>query len=143
MAFPVVKTGDQMIFQITPPLVVPLLNMPHTVVGTSGVATINQLAVMIVGDEAKQPSLMAPMPYTFANFTIPGTGMVKITLLPTQKAKMTKAAGTPPVLATGYFKVDFTVSSPALDASSVPDPSPKKPPSTGKFSPMGPIFKST
>ena len=119
--------GDQANFMpaFTPAIVV---TKPGKLAG-SGPATLNGKPLCVDGDESKVevPGCM----YTTPQYSIPGTGTLKIAkLAPNQKAKKTKTGGKLVLLKGLLFTAKFEVQSPAKQpppgpGSPIPDPTPQ------------------
>ncbi|HEY1914790.1 MAG TPA: hypothetical protein VGH27_04365 [Streptosporangiaceae bacterium] len=124
----IIKTGDMIKVTIPPPAVIPLLEAPVPLTGSSTDVTVAGTPACLVGDELPI-SLTEPLPYTAPPFTNPGTGKLTLMLLPanqTLQAKNGKA-----ILIKGQeFTALFTVQTPATQttpAGPVPDPVLAKP----------------
>jgi hypothetical protein len=95
----------------------------------SGPATLNGKKVCVEGDE-KQLSVPGCL-YTTPQYSIPGTGTLKIAnLASNQKAMKTKTGGKSVLLKGGSFTAKFEVQSPAHQpppgpGSPIPDPTPQ------------------
>jgi len=95
----------------------------------SGPATIGGKKVCVDGDESKLS--VAGCSYMTPQYSIPGTGTLKIAALAgDQKAQKTKTGGKPVLLKGGNFTAKFEVQSPAQQpppgpGSPVPDASPQ------------------
>lgn len=119
----IVKTGDLVKVTISPPVVVPLLNAPVPLTGSSENLVIMGAPACLAGDELPL-ALRGPLPYTAPPFTNPGTGKLTLTLLPGNQTMRTKNGKA--ILIRGQaFLALFTVEIPATQstvAGPVPDP---------------------
>jgi hypothetical protein len=119
----IVRTGDLLKVTIPPPAVVPLLQAPMPLVGSGTNVLVQGLPICLLGDELPR-ELTEPLPYTAPPFTIPGTGKLTLTLLPTNLTTRT-TRGKPILIKGEQFPALFTVESPATQATAggpVPDP---------------------
>jgi len=119
----IIKTGDQIKITIPPPAIVPMLQAPVPLMGTSQNVLEEMKPICLLGDEMP-PTLKAPMPYTAPPFVTPGVGTLQIILLPTNLTKLTMN-GKPIILKGATFQAIFNVSAPAMQptpAGPVPDP---------------------
>jgi hypothetical protein len=92
----------------------------------SGPATLNGKKVCVDGDE-KQVSVPG-CTYMTPQYSIPGTGTLKISVLAgDQKAQKTQSGGKPVLLKGGNFTARFEVQSPAKQPppASIPDTTPQ------------------
>ena len=95
----------------------------------SGPATLNGKKICVDGDEKKVS--VAGCTYITPQYSIPGTGTLKIdALAPNQKAKKTNTGGKPVLLKGGTFTAKFEVQSPAQQpppgpGSPIPDATPQ------------------
>ncbi|MEZ4731474.1 MAG: hypothetical protein R3E79_30520 [Caldilineaceae bacterium] len=88
----------------------------------SGPATLNGKKVCVDGDETKVA--VAGCTYMTPQYSIPGTGTLKIAALaPNQKAQKTQSGGKPVLLKGGTFTAKFEVQNPAKQ----PPPGPGSP----------------
>jgi len=113
---------------IPPPALVPQLMAPVPLIGTSADVLISNMAACLKGDELP-PSLQAPLMYTAPPYVTPGTGSLKIILLPTNLTMQT-TNGKPLLLKGTTFQAMFQVQSPAMmptPAGPQPDPLMVKP----------------
>jgi hypothetical protein len=124
----IIRTGDTIKVTIPPPAVIPLLEAPVPLNGSSTNVTVAGAPACLLGDELPL-TLREPLPYTAPPFTNPGTGKLTLTLLPgnqTLQSKNDKA-----ILIKGQqFTALFTVQAPATQttpAGPVPDPVLAKP----------------
>jgi hypothetical protein len=124
----IIKTGDMIKVTIPHPTVIPLLEAPVPLKGSSANVTVAGAPACLVGDELPV-TLRAPLPYTAPPFTNPGTGKLTLTLLPGNQALQTKNGKT--ILIKGQkFTALFTVQTPATQSTAagpVPDPVAAKP----------------
>ena len=127
MADFILMEGDQVIFMpaFTPAIVVV---QPGKLEG-SGPATIGGKKICVVGDESKVA--VAGCTYMTPQYSIPGTGTLKISALAgNQKATKTQTGGKKVMLKGGNFTAAFEVESPAQQpppgpGSPIPDAKPK------------------
>jgi hypothetical protein len=137
------KTGDMIQITIPPPAIVPMIEAPVPLVGTSTSVTIMGMPACLLGDELP-PELREPLPYTEPPFVTPGTGMLEIILAPNNITLDTMAEG--PMLLKGViFEAMFTVEVPAempTPAGPVPDPLVEKP-GTAQFITTNVIVKGS
>ena len=95
----------------------------------SGPATLNGKKVCVDGDEKKVS--VPGCTYMTPQYSIPGTGKLKIAALaPNQKAKKTKTGGKAVILKGGNFTATFEVQNPAKQpppgpGSPIPDATPQ------------------
>ncbi|GAA1942420.1 hypothetical protein [Kitasatospora viridis] len=128
-----IRTGD-LLEVIVPEPIVPLLEAPVPLTGSSTDVTVAGLPACLAGDELP-PELREPMPYTAPPFTIPGTGTLTVTVLPDNLTVQTRNGGKPLLVRGGSFPALFTVETPATQptpAGPVPDPVLEKP-GTARF----------
>jgi hypothetical protein len=119
--------GDQVIFMpaFTPAIVIV---QPGKLAG-SGPATIGGKAICVAGDESKVS--VAGCTYMTPQYSIPGTGTLKISALAAnQKATKTQTGGKKVLLKGGNFTAKFEVQSPAKQpppgpGSPIPDATPQ------------------
>jgi hypothetical protein len=105
----------------------------------SGPATFGGKKLCVDGDE-KKVSVPGCM-YMTPQYSIPGTGTLKIAALAgNQKAKKTNTGGKPVLLKGGSFTASFEVQSPAKQPP--PGPGPPIPDATPKYSGNG-MFNTT
>jgi hypothetical protein len=124
----VIRTGDMIKVTISPPAIIPLLQAPVTLIGSSESLTVIGATACLVGDELPV-ELSGPLPYTAPPFTNPGTGKLTLTLLPGNQTLRTKN-GKAILLRGQPFLALFTVATPATQstvAGPVPDPVATKP----------------
>jgi Contractile injection system spike tip protein len=124
----IIKTGDMIQIQITPPAIVPLLMAPVPLIGTGFTMLIGGQPVCLQGDELP-PMLRTPMPYTSPPFVTPGIGTLMIILAPNNLTLKT-VQGKPMLLKGTTFQASFMVSAPAMmptPGGPVPDPMMTKP----------------
>lgn len=128
MADFVIRTGDMIKVTIPPPAVVPLLEPPVPLKGSSANVIAAGIPACLVGDELP-PALQGPLPYTAPPFTNPGTGKLTLTLLPGNQTLQTKN-GKAILIKGQQFIALFTVETPATQSTPdgpVPDPVSAKP----------------
>jgi hypothetical protein len=127
----VIVTGDMIKITIPPPCVIPSIQAPVPLKGSSTNLTVGGKFVCLQGDELPI-SLKSPLPYTAPPFVTPGTGTLTVTLTPTNMTTplTTVNGGKPLLIKGGPFPALFTVSSPAMQPTPggpVPDPMMSKP----------------
>ncbi|MBV9445474.1 MAG: hypothetical protein JO345_06210 [Streptosporangiaceae bacterium] len=119
----IIRTGDMIKVTIPPPAVVPFLETPQPLTGSSENLTVTGTPTCLVGDELPV-ALRVPLAYTAPPFTNPGTGKLTLTLLPANQTMQTKNGKA--ILVRGQpFLALFTVDVPATQstvAGPVPDP---------------------
>lgn len=119
----VIKTGDLLKVTIDPPAIIPLLQAPVPLTGSSRDVMVAGSPVCLVGDELPV-ELREPLPYTAPPFTNPGTGKLTLALLPANRTQLTRN-GTAILIKGAVFTALFTVATPATQttpAGPVPDP---------------------
>lgn len=124
----IIKTGDMVKVTIPPPAVVPMLEAPVALTGSSTNLSVAQAAACLLGDELPA-ELKEPLPYTAPPFTNPGTGKLTLTLLPSNQSVIAKN-GKAILIKGEQFTALFTVEVPATQttpAGPVPDPVDAKP----------------
>ena len=124
----IIKSGDMIQITVTPPAVVPQLAAPIPLIGSSTNLKIGGMAACLQGDELPA-AIQGPLMYMSPPFVTPGTGTIKIVLLPTNLTTMTQN-GKPVLLKGATFQAIFTVQSPAMmptPAGPQPDPVAVKP----------------
>ncbi|GAB1644499.1 hypothetical protein [Krasilnikovia sp. MM14-A1259] len=124
----IIVSGDKIQVTIPPPTIVPQLQAPVPLIGSSQNVMVGGMPVCLEGDELPAV-LKAPMPYTAPPFVTPGTGTLEITLLPTNKTIQTDN-GKKILIKGATFTVRFNVQTPAQQptpAGPVPDPVAVKP----------------
>jgi hypothetical protein len=124
----IIVNGDMIKVTIPPPTIVPQLQAPVPLIGSSHDVTAGGQPVCLEGDELP-PALKAPMPYTAPPFVTPGTGTLEITLLPTNKTMQTEN-GKKILVKGSTFTAKFNVQTPAQQPTPtgpVPDPVAVKP----------------
>jgi len=139
----VIRTGDLLQVTIPAPTIVPQLEAPAPLTGTSTDVIVVGTPVCLQGDELP-PELRGPLVYTAPPFTIPGTGTLALTLLPPNLTRQTTNSGKPLLLKGGTFQAMFTVNSPATQPTPggpVPDPVVEKP-GTAQFISTNEIVKA-
>ena len=127
----VIVTGDMVKITIPPPCIIPSIQAPVPLKGSSTDLMVGGMFVCLEGDELPM-MLKSPQPYTSPPFVTPGMGTLELTLTPTNKTTpMTTVNGGKAILIKGGpFIAVFNVSSPAMQptpAGPVPDPLVKKP----------------
>jgi len=130
----VIKTGDMLQVTIPEPAVVPALEAPLPLTGSSTNVTIGGMPVCLQGDELPM-ELRDPLPYTAPPFITPGTGTLTLTLLSDNLTSQTTNGGKPLLIRGATFIATFTVESPATQPTPtgpVPDPEAEKP-GTARF----------
>ncbi|HLX50566.1 MAG TPA: hypothetical protein VKS82_19745 [Streptosporangiaceae bacterium] len=124
----IIKTGDMVKVTIPPPTVVPMLEAPAGLTGSSTNLSVAGTPACLLGDELPA-ELDEPLPYTAPPFTNPGTGKLTLTLLPSNQTVIAKNGKV--ILIKGeQFTALFTVEVPATQttpAGPVPDPVDAKP----------------
>jgi Contractile injection system spike tip protein len=128
MADFIIKTGDMVKVTIPPPAVIPLLEAPVPLTGSSTNVTVSGSPACLLGDQLPI-ELQEPLPYTAPPFTNPGTGKLTLTPLPANQTLLTKD-GKPILIKGQQFTALFTVETPATQttpAGPVPDPVLAKP----------------
>jgi len=134
-AAPIVAMNDMIRITVPPPLLIPTLAAPISLIGKGAPIMAHNQPVCVQGDEYP-PVLMAPVQYTSGPFVTPGMMKVTITLIPgTHLTMLTKFGGKPALIKGGPFQVLFTITVPAMQptpAGPVPDPVASVP-STGEF----------
>ncbi|QMU78015.1 hypothetical protein GXW83_22270 [Streptacidiphilus sp. PB12-B1b] len=134
MADFVIRAGDLLEVTVPVPAVVPALEAPVPLTGSSTDVVVGGLPVCLQGDELPIV-LRTPLVYTAPPFTVPGTGTLVLTLLPGNLTRQTTNGGKPILLAGGSFPAVFTVETPATmptAAGPVPDQEVEKP-GTARF----------
>lgn len=130
----VVRTGDLLEVMLPGPAVVPAIEAPLPLTGSSTNVTVGGLPVCLEGDE-QPPELQVPLVYTQPPFVDPGTGTLKLSLLPDNLTRQTTDGGKPILVRGGPFPAMFTVETPATQptpAGPIPDPEVEKP-GTARF----------
>jgi hypothetical protein len=125
----ILRTSDFIEVTIPAPTVVPVLEAPVPLIGSSTNVTVLGLVACLQGDELP-PVLRVPLVYTAPPFTIPGTGTLSVTLLPPNLTVKTTNGGKPMLLKGGTFPAMFTVETPATQPTPtgpVPDAEIEKP----------------
>jgi hypothetical protein len=124
----IIKTGDMVQVTIPPPAVIPALEAPVPLTGSSQNVMVNDSPACLVGDELPV-AISEPLPYTAPPFTNPGTGTLTLTLLPDNQTIQT-SNGAAVLIKGQQFTALFTVETPATQttpAGPVPDPVLTKP----------------
>ncbi|WP_052440771.1 hypothetical protein [Streptacidiphilus anmyonensis] len=129
MADFVLRTTD--LLEVTlPGPIIPELEMPLPLVGSSTDVTVGGEFVCLQGDEVPAV-LRAPLVYTQLPYTEPGTGTLTLLLPPENLTQQTTNGGKPLLVAGGTFDVVFMVETPAMQLTPagilVPDPVVEKP----------------
>lgn len=122
------RTNDMIKVTIPPPAIVPILEAPVPLIGSSTSVTAVDMTICLLGDELP-PVLREPLVYTAPPFVTPGTGMLTVTLLPTNMTQQT-TNDNKILIKGGQFTAMFTVEEPAMQptpAGPVPDPVIEKP----------------
>jgi len=125
----ILRTADFIEVTIPEPAVVPILEAPVPLVGSSTNVIVIGIPVCLQGDELP-PVLRVPLVYTAPPFSTPGTGTLSVTLLPANLTQKTTNGGKPLLIKGGTFPAMFTVEEPAMQptpAGPVPDPMVEKP----------------
>jgi len=144
MADFVILDGDQALFQPSFAAAVVVVQ-PGTMSG-SGPSTHGGKPVCVVGDE--QDLSVPGCMYTTPQYSIPGTGTLKIdSLAADQRAARTKSGGTPLLLKGSQFVAKFEVQSPAMQpppgpGSPIPDATPQYP-GQGSFATTNAKYRAT
>jgi hypothetical protein len=124
----VIRTGDMVKVTIPPPAVIPLLEAPVPLTGSSTTVTVAGTPACLLGDQLPL-ELQEPLPYTAPPFTNPGTGKLTLTPLPANQTLQTKN-GKALLIKGQQFVALFSVQTPATQATPagpVPDPLLAKP----------------
>lgn len=130
----ILRTGDLIQVTIPEPAVVPVIEAPVPLIGSSTNVIVLGMPVCLQGDELP-PVLRVPLVYTAPPFTVPGTGTLAVTLLPPNMTQKTTNGGKVLLIKGGTFEAMFTVEEPAMQptpAGPVPDPVVEKP-GTARF----------
>ncbi|MGR9053656.1 MAG: hypothetical protein ACU84J_13505 [Gammaproteobacteria bacterium] len=136
--------GDQAVF--LPNFGAAVVIVRPGMLSAGGAATRGGKKLCIVGDE-KNVSVPGCL-YTTPQYSIPGTGTLKIAALADdQKAEKTRSAGTAVMLKGSRFNAEFEIQSPAQQpppgpGSPIPDPSPKYS-GEGSFTTVNTSFRGT
>jgi hypothetical protein len=139
----VMRTGDLIQVIIPAPTIVPKLEEPAPLTGSSTDVTVVGTKACLRGDELP-PELRGPLTYTAPPYTTPGTGTLSLTLQPANLTQKTSNGGKPLLLRGGTFQAMFTVASPAMQPTPggpVPDPEVEKP-GTAQFISTNEIVKA-
>lgn len=110
----IIKTGDMISITIPPPTIVPQLLAPVPMVGTAATVLVSAMPTCVLGDELP-PSIRGPLAYTSPPFVVPGTGTLKIILMPTNLTIPTNTGGKPIIIKGATFQAIFTVQSKAVN----------------------------
>jgi hypothetical protein len=128
MADFIIKTGDMLKVTIPPPAVIPAIEAPVPINGSSTNVSVAGTLACLTGDELPAV-LREPLPYTAPPFTNPGTGKLTLTLLAGNQTLQSKN-GKAILIKGQQFSALFTVQTPATQttpAGPVPDPDLAKP----------------
>ena len=119
----IIKTGDMIQVTIPPPTIVPQLLAPVPMVGSAATVLVSAMPTCVLGDEVP-PAVRGPLAYTAPPFVTPGTGMLKVIVLPgTNLTVPTNTGGKPIIIKGTTFQAIFTVATPAVNpVTGVPDP---------------------
>lgn len=123
MADFIIKTGDLIKVTIPKPAVIPALEAPVPLKGSSTSVTVNEMPACLAGDELPE-ALREPLPYTAPPFTNPGTGKLTLTLLPANQTAQSEN-GKAMLIKGQAFTALFTIDTPATQTTPggpVPDP---------------------
>lgn len=130
----VVATGDTVMFEMNSANRT-LLTPAQTVLAGTGRAMINGRPVCLISDLAKV--IIAGVPYTAGNFTVPGVGMVQLVMAMPDQTAHNVLSGPPLLVKGGQCQGMFIPTAPAMDTSGaapVPDPTVGVPtPVKGRF----------
>lgn len=108
----IVKTGDMVKITIPPPAIVPAIQAPVPLKGSSTNVQVTGQFACLQGDELPQ-SLRGPLPYTAPPFVTPGTGTLTLTLTPSNMT--VESSNGQKILIKGQtFTATFSVQSPAM-----------------------------
>jgi contractile injection system spike tip protein len=111
----IIRTGDSIQVTIPPPAIVPALEGPVPLEGSSSSLTVIDMSACLLGDELPE-MLREPLPYTAPPFTNPGTGMLTVTLQPSNLTAQTR--NDKQILIKGApFTAMFTVETPATQTT--------------------------
>ena len=144
MSDSILVQGDEVVF--LPNFGAAVVTVQPGTLSGSGPATFAGQKICLDGDEKKVA--VSGCPYLTPQYSIPGTGTLKIAALAgNQKAKKTKSGGKAVLLKGGMFQAVFEVQSPAKQpppgpGSPIPDPTPKYS-GKGKFLPSNLKWKGT
>ncbi|MBK3584690.1 hypothetical protein JHN49_13480 [Streptomyces sp. MBT57] len=128
MADFIMRTGDTVLVTI-PGAIIPSAMAPVSLRGSALKGKATKSAVCLEGDELPA-QLKVPLVYTTPLCSIPGTGMLSLTLTPANKSAKTKCEGKAVLLKGSSFTAKFDAgSNPAKQPSPtgpIPDPMPVK-----------------
>lgn len=126
--YPVLKSGDLLIFTALGPHVCPPIVAPLPLIGTSSQFLNSAVPTCLDGDEVPLPikAILSSMPYISPPFVIPGMGKINFKLPASYLAKKLKIEGKSVIIFPGIpFKVEMQVIIPAMQPmapSPIPDP---------------------
>jgi hypothetical protein len=139
----VIATGDMIQITIPPPAIVPQIMAPVPLMGSSTNVKVNNMAACLQGDELPV-AIASPLMYTAPPYVTPGTGTLKIILMPNNLTMQT--SNQKPMLIKGAtFQAIFNVQSPAMmptPAGPQPDPLMVKP-GTAQFITTNVVVKAS
>ena len=119
----VIRTGDTVKITIPKPAIIPAIEAPVPLIGSSTNVTAVGPLICLFGDEL--PKVIAgPLPYTAPPFVTPGVGKLTLTLTPTNFTALT-VNGKPILIKGTPFVAVFNVTAPAIKPTPdgpVPDP---------------------
>ena len=124
----IIKTGDMIQIKIPQPTIVPAIQAPVPLKGSSTDVKVNEQFVCLQGDELPQV-LRSALPYTSPPFVTPGTGTLTLTLAPANMT-MQSSNGQKILIKGQMFTATFNVQVPAMQPTPggpVPDPVMVKP----------------
>jgi hypothetical protein len=119
----ILHAGCRLRLTCPPPLVVPALAAPVTMVGSGAAACIEGRPFCVEGDELPPP-LRRPLAYAAAPFTTPGLGVLSLHLAPEHWSRSSTIGGRRYLRRGPGFTARFTVTVPATQptpAGPVPD----------------------
>jgi hypothetical protein len=119
---------DMLQVMIDPPALVPMLEAPGPLTGSSTNFMVMNQPVCLLGDQIPM-AWRGPMPYTAPPFVTPGMGTLQVVLLPTNQTAQT-TNGSPILIKGSTFQAMFNVTVPAMQptpAGPIPDPLAVKP----------------
>ena len=126
--YPLLKTGDLIIFTPIGPHICPPIVAPLPMVGTSPPIMNGGVPTCLDGDEVPLPlkPLMSSMPYISPPFVIPGVGKIDFKLPASYLTKKLQIKGKPALIFPGIpFSVKMQVMMPAMQPMApapIPDP---------------------
>lgn len=124
-----IKTADLLRVTIPPPALIPALEAPAPLTGSSTNVMVGGAPVCLQGDELPM-ELRGPLSYTAPPFTVPGTGTLTLTLLSSNMTRKARNGGKAMLIKGEPFEALFTVDTPATQPSPtgpIPDPDLEKP----------------